>query len=112
MKNLLYYKDYVGSIEYSEEDNIFFGRVQGIQATILYDGASAQELVSDFHRAVDDYLLFCEQEGKTPEKPYKGKLNIRLTPESHRRLALYSMEHHVSINHLIEAAVEAYAPLG
>lgn len=56
MKNLIEYKGYTGSIEYSKEDKLFFGKVQGIRALISYEGASATELISDFHSAVNDYL--------------------------------------------------------
>ena len=56
MKNLIEYKGYTGSIEYSKEDKLFFGKVEGIRALISYEGASAAELISDFHSAVNDYL--------------------------------------------------------
>ena len=61
MSNVLEYKGYVGSIEFSEEDCIFFGKVQGIRSLISYEGESAKELVEDFHTAVDDYLKLCEE---------------------------------------------------
>ena len=41
------YKGYVGSVEFSEEDGIFFGKVLGIRSLISYDGKNAQELVED-----------------------------------------------------------------
>ena len=68
MKNTMQYKGYVGSVEFSEEDGIFFGKVLGIRSLISYDGKNAQELVEDFHGAVDDYLAMCAAEGVTPEK--------------------------------------------
>ena len=58
MKNTMKYKDYLGSVEFSEEDGVFFGKVQGIRALISYEGTNAKELVSDFHSAVDDYFSF------------------------------------------------------
>ena len=61
------YKGYVGSVEFSESDGVFFGKVQGIQSLISYEGRSVQELVDDFHRAVDDYLALCETEDSAPE---------------------------------------------
>ena len=65
------YKGYVGSIEFSERDGVFFGKVQGIRSLISYEGTNASELIADFHGAVDDYLAFCKEEGHAPETAYK-----------------------------------------
>jgi len=65
------YKGYVGSIEFSERDDVFFGKVQGIRSLISYEGTNASELIVDFHGAVDDYLAFCKEEGHAPETAYK-----------------------------------------
>ena len=62
------YKGYVGSVEFSEADGLFFGKVLGIRALISYEGTNAAELVADFHGAVDDYLSLCEAENSEPEK--------------------------------------------
>ena len=51
------YKGYVGSVEFSEEDVIFYGKVMGIRSLISYKGENARELVEGFHEAVDDYIL-------------------------------------------------------
>ncbi len=82
MKNTMEYKGYVGSVEFSEEDGIFFGKVMGIRSLISYEGTDARSLVEDFHGAVDDYLQLCEGQGKAPEKAYKGSFNIRIAPET------------------------------
>ncbi|WP_455154666.1 type II toxin-antitoxin system HicB family antitoxin [Stomatobaculum longum] len=67
MNNTIQYKGYVGSVEFSEEDGIFFGKVMGIRSLISYEGESAKELLNDFHDAVDTYLEHCKAEGKEPE---------------------------------------------
>lgn len=62
----LSYKGYTGSVEYSEEDNCLFGKVQGMtKDSITYEGATVDELAEDFHGAVDDYLQLCEEKGIT-----------------------------------------------
>ncbi|MFR8178382.1 MAG: type II toxin-antitoxin system HicB family antitoxin [Christensenellales bacterium] len=65
----------------------------GIRALISYEGQTVQELVNDFHDAVDAYLNLCAEEGTPPEKAYKGSFNIRISPELHRRAALYATAH-------------------
>lgn len=54
--NTITYKGYTGSIEFSEADGIFYGKVMGIHALISYKGKTVTELVDDFHSAVDAYL--------------------------------------------------------
>lgn len=107
MKNIMEYKGYIGSVEFSENDELFFGKVQGIRSLISYEGTSASELISDFHHAVDDYLLTCEVEGISPETAYKGSLNVRFkNSDLHRRAAIYAIKMHQSLNSFIEEAVE------
>ena len=107
MNNIMQYKGYIGSVEFSEPDGLFYGKIQGIRSLISYEGTNAKELVSDFHGAVDDYLDLCEKEGTKPETPYKGSLNVRFkNSENHRRAAIYAIQHQQSLNSFIEEAVE------
>ena len=107
MNNIMEYKGYVGSVEFSESDSVFFGKVQGIRSLISYEGTNASELVADFHGAIDDYLRLCEEEGTAPETAYKGSLNVRFkNTDIHRRAAIYAITHQQSLNSFIEEAVE------
>jgi predicted HicB family RNase H-like nuclease len=88
MSNKLKYKGYTGSVEYSAEDNCFFGRVEGmVKDAITYEGISADELKKDFEDAVNTYLMRCEEKGIKPRKPFSGILNVRINPVLHERLA-------------------------
>ena len=107
MNNIMNYKGYTGSVEFSEKDGVFFGKVLGIRSLISYEGTNAAELVSAFHGAVDDYLAVCEKEGTAPETAYKGSLNVRFkNKETHRRAAIYAITHDQSLNSFIESAIE------
>lgn len=66
--DILKYKGYTGSIEFSEEDNLFFGKIIGIRSLVSYEGEDIDELTEDFQGAVDDYLNLCQEIGKEPEK--------------------------------------------
>lgn len=110
MSNTIEYKGYVGSVEFSQTDCLLFGKVMGIRALISYDGQTAQELIEDFHAAVDDYLALCAAEGKQPERAYKGSFNIRISPDLHRRAALYASAHQTTLNRVVESALEHYVP--
>lgn len=75
MKNTMEYKGYIGSVEFSEEDCILYGKVMGIRSLISYEGETAKELLEDFHGAVDDYLTLCKENGIVPETAYKGSFH-------------------------------------
>ena len=106
MNNTIQYRGYVGSVEFSEEDRVFYGKVMGIRSLISYEGENATELLNDFHDAVDDYLENCKAEGKKPEVAFKGSFNIRLSPELHKKLFIYTTAHQMSINKYIEETLE------
>ena len=107
MNNTMEYKGYIGSVEFSEKDGIFYGKVQGIRSLISYEGTNAKQLVSDFHGSVDAYLKMCKKNGEIPEVPYKGSLNVRFkNADIHRRAALYAIRNQQSLNSFIEEAVE------
>ena len=88
MSDLLSYKNYNGTVEFSKEDNCLFGKVIGIKSLISYEGASVKELEQDFHNAVDEYLEDCKERNIEPEQPYKGTFNVRISPELHRTIAI------------------------
>ena len=111
MKNTMEYKGYVGSIEFSPEDELFFGKVLGIRALISYEGTNAKELLADFHQAVDDYLVLCFEENREPERAYKGSFNIRISPELHKKAAICAISQEITLNKLVENALLNYVSL-
>lgn len=103
--NTLKYKGYIGSVAYSEPDKVFFGKLEGIDDLVNYEGESVQELTAAFREAVDDYLIFCEEHNLKPEKSYTGTFNIRITPAIHRDIANLAAEAGVSINAFVKRAL-------
>lgn len=96
--NTLSYKGYTGSVEISEEDNCFFGKVLFIRSLISYEGQTIAEIKADFKDAVDDYLNLCKEKGIEPEKPFKGSFNVRVRPAVHRKLAIAAAKRGESLN--------------
>lgn len=99
------YKGYTGSIEYSEEDNLLFGKVLGIQGLISFEGITGKELENDFQGAIDDYLDDCKASGKKPEKPFKGSFNVRIPAKLHQKAALLAMEAKISLNNFVAESI-------
>ena len=85
--NAMTYRGYTASVEYDDEDRIFVGRVIGIRDIISFHGASVDELEKAFHEVTDDYLAACKKLGQKPNKPYSGKLLLRVPPPVHAAVA-------------------------
>lgn len=104
--NTLKYKGYIGSVAYSEPDKVFFGKIEGIDGLVNYEGESVAELTAAFHEAVEDYLIFCEEHGVKPEKSYTGTFNVRISPMTHREIANRASEAGISINAFVKRALD------
>ncbi len=108
MSGMLEYKGYNGSVQYSAEDRILHGKVIGVRDMITYEGSDVKGLEGNFKKAVDEYLRFCEAEGKTPDTPYKGSFNVRLGHDLHKRAALYAETHKQKLNAVVNEALEEF----
>ena len=108
MVNSLNYQDYTATITYSAEDEVFFGKVIGLNDLILFEGTSVAELKQAFAEAIEDYLETCKNLGKSPDKAYKGSFNVRVPASLHKRAALVASQHHVTLNDFVKTAL-AYA---
>ncbi|MCL2074076.1 MAG: type II toxin-antitoxin system HicB family antitoxin [Marinilabiliaceae bacterium] len=104
----LEYKGYLGSVEFSKEDNCLFGKVLGLnkELCITYIGNTKEELFDDFKSAIEHYLEYCQNKGIKPKKSFIGKLNIRIPTDVHCRLALYAENQGISINSLVRDSIE------
>jgi predicted HicB family RNase H-like nuclease len=103
--NCLNYKGYAGSVEFSEADEEFHGKVLGIKSLISFEGESVRAITEDFQEAVDEYIEFCAEKGLEPEKPFRGSFNVRIGSELHRKAALTALAQGVSLNALVEEAI-------
>ena len=108
MSDLLEYKGYQGTVEYSATDNLLYGKVVGIRGLLLYQGDSLQSLKKDFEEFVDAYLDVCERENMEIQKPYKGKFNVRISPDLHKNLAYRAAANGQSLNSTVEEAIRRY----
>lgn len=112
MKDTIKYKDYLGSVRFSAEDKVFYGRIEGIDDLVTFEGSSVDELVSAFGEAVDDYITLCSQVKKPVKKSYKGSFNVRIDPELHKKAANLSSTRGISLNELVEEAIQRYVSGG
>jgi len=105
MKDLLTYKGFIGSVHFSADDQVSFGKIEGFNDLVTFEGKAVKELVDAFHHVVDEHINDCEKENIPVEKSYKGSFNIRPTPDLHRRLSVTAKMKGVSLNQLIHEAL-------
>ena len=109
MDNIMEYKGYWARIRYSDEDECFYGKVEGLKnSLILFEGNTVKELKKDFKNAIDEHLRMCKETNSDPERQCKGSLNVRLGTELHTKAKMKSIEQNISINELIKNAVIMY----
>ena len=100
------YKGYEAMIEFDNEDRLFVGRVINTRDVIVFDGLSVDELEESFHAIIDEYLENCESLGKTPDNPFSGQFNLRISSELHRKAATKTSSEGISLNTLVEQALQ------
>jgi predicted HicB family RNase H-like nuclease len=105
MKDVLNYKGFIGSVHFSADDQVFFGKIEGINDLITFEGESVKELTNAFHFVVDEHIRDCEAENIEFEKSYKGSFNVRISPELHRQVATTAKTRGISINKLVNEAL-------
>ena len=105
MNNIIKYHSYHGTVEIDTEKGVFFGIVLGVRTKITYKGETAKELMTDFRRAINNYIEACIAKGVVPEQSFKGKFTVHISPEIHLQAAIYAAENDITLNGVVEDAV-------
>jgi predicted HicB family RNase H-like nuclease len=92
------YKGYIARVEYDDEAELFHGQVMNLRDVITFQGHSVKELRKALRASVEDYVAFCASRGEEPEKPFSGKVLLRLSPELHRAAMVAAAQRRRSLN--------------
>jgi predicted HicB family RNase H-like nuclease len=106
MSDVLEYKGYYGSVHFSSEDDVFYGKLISIDDLVNFEGTSVKEIKKAFREAVDDYLETCKELGKEPNKTYKGTFNVRIPTDLHKAAAVYAALNNISLNDFVKTAIQ------
>ena len=106
MKDRIKYKGFIGSVHYASEDRVFYGKVEGVNDLITFEGSTVNDLEEGFRYMVDEHIMDCTKKNIPLEKSYKGNLNIRLSPELHKKAAYNAALRGVSLNQYINDAIK------
>ena len=104
--NVLNYKGYQGRFEYDPEEEIFHGEVMHMADVVTFQGRSVEELKQALEDSIEDYLELCATVGRSPEKPYSGRFNVRISPELHQRIVSRALRDGKSLNAWITEALD------
>lgn len=105
-EDILTYKNFIGTVHYNSDDNVFYGKIEGINDLVTFEGGSVKVLRRAFEEAVDDYLLLCNEAGKDPLKTFKGSFNVRISSELHKKAFRVATEEGISLNKFVQTAIE------
>jgi predicted HicB family RNase H-like nuclease len=103
---MLTYKGYTGHVEYDDTAGLFHGEVLDLRDVITFQGKSVEEIEQAFRESIDDYLEFCEQKGEAPDKPFTGRLTLRLPPALHRKVHVSALREGKSLNQWVTEKLE------
>lgn len=102
---MLEYKGFVGTVD--ADDGVFSGRVAGLRDVVTFEGETYAKVEQAFRDSVDDYLAFCAERGEAPDRPYSGKIPLRVDPQVHRVAAIRAEAEGISLNQWIARRIAA-----
>jgi len=108
LSDAMEYKGYVGFVGYSDEDEVFHGKLTGLRDLVTFEGTDVRSVRKAFREAVDDYLATCERLSKKPDTPFKGSFNVRVGSDLHKRAAVYAAAHRKKLNAVVSEALKRY----
>ncbi len=106
MSNTIEYNGYIGTIEYSQEDKCFFGKLDMINDLVTFEANNADDLEDNFKNSVDEYIETCKQLGREPQKAFKGVFNVRTGSELHLAAVRNALKMGISLNSYIKSLIE------
>ena len=105
MSEVMQYKGYLAALHFSAEDEVFHGKIIGINDLIVFEGSSVRELKKAFRESIEDYLETCRALKKQPDKTYKGSFNVRISSDLHREAAIFAAIKNMTLNDFVKNAI-------
>lgn len=106
MTDRIKYKDFIGSVHFSADDEIFFGKIEGINDLVTFEGTTVKKLKTAFREAVQDYVQLCNEAGKEIFRSFKGSFNVRLNPELHSKAYEQALLEGKTLNQYVNEAIQ------
>jgi predicted HicB family RNase H-like nuclease len=100
------YKGYTARVDYDPEEEMLVGRVAHIRDVVTFYARDLETLEREFHTSVDEYISFCREQGGEPERPFSGRVLLRLDPAVHKAASAAAREEGTSVNAWLSRAIE------
>jgi len=105
-QNIVEYKEFIGSVNFSGSDECFYGKIEGINDLVNFEGSSVNELKKAFRDAVDECLELCKEAGKEAYRSVKGSFNIRIEPKLHNNAIYTALKKGISLYQFVADAIK------
>ena len=106
MTDKLKFRNFIGSVHFSAEDEVFYGRIEGINDLVTFEASTVSKLKKAFKDAVEDYVELCKEAGKEIFKSFKGSFNVRVNPELHSKAFEHAVLEGKTLNQFVKEAIE------
>ena len=103
---MMEYQGYRAAVKFDSDAGVFRGEVVNTRDVIVFEGTSVEQLEREFRFSIDDYLAVCAERGRSPDKPFSGRIPLRVTPAVHRAAASAASAEGTSLNSWIARTVE------
>ena len=103
---MIAYKGYQAAVSFDHEADVFHGEVVGTRDVVFFEATSVEGLKKEFQFSIDDYLSMCAEQGQAPDKPFSGKIPLRISPQVHRAATVAAKAEGKSLNAWLSAVVE------
>ena len=102
----MHHEGYIATIDLDEEAGLFHGEVVNTRNVLTFQGRTLKELMKAFADTIADYVAWCRERGKEPERPYSGHFTLRVSPELHRRVAVAAARAGKSVNGFVAETLD------
>ena len=107
---MMEYKGYQAAVRFDYEAGVFHGKVIDTRDVIFFEGTSVDQLIKEFHFSIDDYLAVCAERGQEPDKPFSGRIPLKVSSNLHRAATAAAKAEGKSLNSWVAEAIERAIP--
>jgi predicted HicB family RNase H-like nuclease len=101
------YRGYTATVQFDSEERTLRGKVEGVRDVITFEAEDVVSLEREFRVSVDEYIRFCEENGRSPERPFSGRVLVRMDASLHKEIARAAETAEESMNRWIVGVLRA-----
>ncbi|WP_116368816.1 type II toxin-antitoxin system HicB family antitoxin [Parahaliea mediterranea] len=107
MIDVLNVNGYRATVKYDPEIDMFRGEFLGLNGGADFYADTVKGLKREAERSLNAFISVCKERGLPVKRDYSGRFNVRVAPQLHEKAVLVAKARKVSLNKLVEQALEA-----